>query len=352
MLGGLVSLAVVGGAWWWYTNRAESDVARLTLYGNVDIREVELAFEARGRIDRVEVEEGDRVTEGQVLASLEDERFRHELDAAEAREEAQRQVVAKLEAGTRPQNIRQARYEVKAAKARLDEAGKTRDRIAALVPDKAASQAQLDDAKAAYETAGAELRVARAALDLAEAGPREEDVHAGRARLTQLEAEAALAQWALDETELVSPVDGVVRERILEPGDMAAWERPVFQVALTDPLWVRAYVDEPNLGKLAPGMDAVVTTDSYPDAVYEGWIGFMSPTAEFTPKSVQTEQLRTKLVYEVRVFVHNPRGQLRLGMPATVTVDLDQDTIQKKEPSQETDTGPKHDGQTKAENIE
>jgi HlyD family secretion protein len=105
---------------------------------------------------------------------------------------------------------------------------------------------------------------------------------------------------------------------------MASPQKPVFTMALVDPIWIRAYVPEPQLGKLSHGMAAHVTTDSFPGKTYDGWVGFISPTAEFTPKPVETEEVRTRLVYEVRVFVPNPQGELRLGMPATVTTCVDQ----------------------------
>jgi HlyD family secretion protein len=116
----------------------------------------------------------------------------------------------------------------------------------------------------------------------------------------------------------VAPVDAVVRTRIMEPGEMASAQRPVFSLAITDPKWVRAYVSEPDLGKVHPEMAAFVVVDSFPDRRFDGWVGFISPVAEFTPKAVQTEELRTSLVYEVRVFVKDPSDELRLGMPATV----------------------------------
>jgi HlyD family secretion protein len=257
------------------------------------------------------------------LAILEPETFQHELDRAQAAVDAQREVVAELEAGTRPQKIRQARAEVDAAQARCTETRKAHQRLAALEPRGAAARQQLDDARAAYDTAQAQLSVARAALDLAEAGPRRQTVAAARARLKRAEADAALAQWAVNETTLYAPHGGVIRQRILEPGDLASPRRPVMTLALTEPIWVRAYVDEPQLGKIQPGMTAEVTTDSYPGKRYQGWVGFISPTAEFTPKTVHTEELRTKLVYEVRVYVRNPRGQLRLGMPVTVLIPLE-----------------------------
>jgi HlyD family secretion protein len=314
------------GAWLWYTNQDQTPPSALTLYGNVEIREVELAFDAQGRIDGIEVEEGDRVEKRQLLAALDDERFRHELDRAQAQEEAQRQVVAELEAGTRPEEIRAAEADLEAAEARQFEARTTRDRIVPLVPTGAASEQQLDDATAAYEVAQADRGRARAALDLAQAGPRQQEIKAAQARLKQREAETALAQWQLEQASLFSPVPGVIRQRILEPGDMVARGQPVFTLALLDPVWVRAYVGEPDLGKIRPGMTAQVTTDSFPDKAYEGWIGFISPTAEFTPKTVQTEELRTRLVYEIRVYVRNPQDQLRLGMPATVSIPLDRST--------------------------
>ena len=131
---------------------------------------------------------------------------------------------------------------------------------------------------------------------------------------------------------LVAPSDGVIQDRILEVGDMASPQKPVFTIALTTPLWIRAYVDEPDLGKVVPGMAAIVKTDSYPGKDYHGWVGFISPTAEFTPKPVETSQLRTRLVYQVRVFVDNPQNELRLGMPATVILPLDQPPEASQEP--------------------
>ena len=137
-------------------------------------------------------------------------------------------------------------------------------------------------------------------------------------------AELGLVRKRLGDTRLRAPRDGIVRERILEPGDITSPERPVFVLALIDPVWVRAYAPETVLGKLAPGMRAHVSTDSYPDKTYNGWVGFISPTAEFTPKNVETPELRTRLVYQVRVYVCNSENELRLGMPATVTIPFDQ----------------------------
>ena len=138
------------------------------------------------------------------------------------------------------------------------------------------------------------------------------------------EAQLALAAEVLKDTELHATADGIIRNRILEPGDMVTPQTPVLTLALTNPVWVRTYVPETVLGKLALGLSADVSTDSYPGKTYRGWVGYISPTAEFTPKNVETPELRTRLVYQVRVYVCNPDNELRLGMPATAAIPLDQ----------------------------
>ena len=131
-----------------------------------------------------------------------------------------------------------------------------------------------------------------------------------------------MAKQNLAYATLISPTDGVVQNRILEPGEMASPQRAVLSIAITDPKWVRVYAEEPDLGKINQGMAAEVTTDSFPGKKYEGWVGFISPVASFTPKTVETTELRSSLVYEVRVFVKDPADELRLGMPATVDIRL------------------------------
>jgi HlyD family secretion protein len=160
------------------------------------------------------------------------------------------------------------------------------------------------------------------ALDLLVLGPRKEDVAQGEAQLRGNEAQLAFLQRQLADAQLIAPSYSVVRTRLMEPGEMASPQKPVFSLAITDPKWIRAYVSEPDLGKVHPGMTASVMVDSFPKRRFDGWVGFISPVAEFTPKTVQTSELRTSLVYEVRVFVNDPSDDLRLGMPATVYLSL------------------------------
>jgi HlyD family secretion protein len=185
----------------------------------------------------------------------------------------------------------------------------------------ATSQQALDNARAQLDVDQAQLKVKEKALNLALEGPRKEDIAAAKNTLEALKASFSLLKIRLADMTLISPSPGIIRNRILEPGEMASPNQPVVTLALTDPKWVRAYVPEPDLGRIKLGMKAKILSDSFADQSFEGWIGFISPVAEFTPKTVETEDLRTKLVYEVRVFVHDSEDLLRLGMPVTVIVD-------------------------------
>jgi len=316
--------ATVAGGWWYLGRRDGKDETRLVLYGNVDIRETDLTFNNSEHIDRLPVQEGDRVHKGQLVATLHRERMQAEVAAAQARVAAQQAAVSRLEVGSRPEEVRQARANVAAARARLADAKATFERTQNLSRDKLVSRQALDNAQTSLDTARADLDVAQQSLALAVEGPRTEDIEEARALLKASEAQLALAREVLKDTELFAPADGVIRNRLLEPGDMVTPQTPVLTLALTNPVWVRTYASEGYLGRLAPGMTAMVSTDSYPGKAYPGWIGFISPTAEFTPKNVETPELRTRLVYQVRVFVCNPQDELRLGMPATVSIPLDQ----------------------------
>ncbi len=315
----VLAAGVLGvAAWWiWHGKESGASTGELTIYGNIDLRQVDLAFQDNERIASVLAQEGDRVHKGQVLARLDTSRLEPQLVQAVAQADAQQAVVDRLHNGNRPEEIAQARANVQAAIADAANAQQQFDRLMTLAKA-AVSQQDLDNAKAALDVAAAKLAVNRKALDLEIAGPRKEDIAQAEAMLKGEQAQVAYLARQLADAELKAPSNAVVRSRLLEPGDMASPQKPVFSLAIVDPKWVRAYVGEPDLGKVHPGMSAGVMVDSFPGKTFDGWVGFISPIAEFTPKDVQTEELRTSLVYEVRVFVNDPTDTLRLGMPATV----------------------------------
>lgn len=316
----LVGLGI-GSYYLWFRESAPQD--RLVLYGNVDIREVNLGFNVSGRVEQMIFEEGDAVAKDQLLARLEQHRFVNRVRAAQASLERQRAVVARLEAGSRPEEIDRAQAEVAAAEAALRNAQILYERRLALVRTEAMAEETLDEAQEARDRAAANLEAARQTLQLAIKGPREEDIQAAWAELHALEAELALAQEDLADTQVYAPNAGTILVRIVEPGAIVRAGEPIYTLSLKDPVWVRAYVAEPNLGRIHPGMPVRVMTDSRPDRPYRGQIGFISPSAEFTPKTVQTPEVRTSLVYRFRVIVENPDYGLRQGMPVTLIIDLD-----------------------------
>jgi HlyD family secretion protein len=318
-----VLIVAAAAAWWWWGNRVEPG-HELVLRGNIDIRQVELAFNASGRVDQVLVQEGDRVTKGQLLARLDTERLKLQLAQAEGLAAAQRAQLVKLRAGSRPEEIRQAAALRDEAQVAVQDAQLVYQRQQDLVAKHFVTQQQADTAKSNLAAARQRLNAAEEAHRLALLGPRKEDIAAAEGGLTAQEAAVAGLKHDISEGELRAPSDGVIENRVLEPGDMASPQKTVLTLALTDPVWARVYLPETALGRVPAGAQATIATDSHPGRGYPGWVGYVSPAAEFTPKTVETAELRTSLVYQARVFVCDDRDQLRQGMPVTVTIAYDQ----------------------------
>lgn len=316
----LLVVAVASGFFWWH-GRGSGNKDQLVLDGNVDIRQVSLAFDGSGRVLALRADEGDQVKAGEVLAVLDTRTLELQAAQAQAQIEVQQQNVLRLQHGARPQELAQAKSRLVAAQADARRAEQDLARlqdIAAKTQGRGVSPQDIDRAKSNAQVAEATAAEQQQALRLTELGPRVEDIAGAEAQLKASQAQLAVLKHQIAQGELIAPADAVVRSRLLEPGDMATPQRPVFTLALTQPKWVRVYVSEPQLGLIKPGMPATVVTDSRPDQLLDGKVGYIASVAEFTPKPVQTEELRTSLVYEVRVVVQDSGNVLRLGQPVTV----------------------------------
>ena len=288
-----------------------------TIYGNVDIRTVNLSLRVGGRLASLEADEGDRISAGQILGQLDARPYENALTQALAGMETQKAQLALLEAGFREEEIAQVRSEVQARRLALDYAEKFYKRQQELLPTLAVSANDVDNARTARDSAQASLQASIEKLRMYEAGNRVQQIDAAKAALLQAEAVVEQSRLNLSDTTLVSPAEGVVLTRAVEPGTMLAPGSTVYVLSLTRPVWARAYVNGANLHLAVPGTKLDVYIDGRPDKPYQGNIGFVSPVAEFTPKNVQTPELRPDLVYRLRISIDDPDDALRQGMPIT-----------------------------------
>ncbi len=264
------SLTVVIGILTYIVFRGVEDPNLITLYGNVDVRQVDIGFRVSGQVSKLHFEEGDRVLEGTLMCSLDPSPYDSQLEEAIAN--------------------------ALAIKINLDNAEVLLQRRLELIGIGAVSMEDLDNTKANRDQL--------------------------LANLVQAEAAVIVARDNFEYTKAYAPTEGIILTRIREPGTVVNPSNPVYTLSVSSPVWIRAFVDEPNLGRVNYGMSAEVFTDIINGKSYSGKIGFISPVAEFTPKTVQTTELRTDLVYRLRIYVDNPDRELVQGMPVTVKLKV------------------------------
>lgn len=310
-------LIVGGGVYYWQAGGNGLGEDGVTLYGNVDIREVSLAFRQPGRLKTMAVEEGDAVKAGDMLASLDDQPYRDALAAAAAQVALATAQLAKLEHGNRPQEIVRADDALRAARAQVRKTEAEFKRQKRLVATGAVSEKVLEAARLAHDQATAAESSAKQTLSLMHEGARSEDIAVAQAQLDAAEAAHSRAELALGDTMLTAPASGTINSRVREPGSMVTSRDAVYTLLLTTPLYVRAWVDEMQLGRVKPRAMALISADGIAKE-YHGHIGFIASRAEFTPRTVESESLRSDLVYRLRIIVDDADASLRQGMPVTI----------------------------------
>ena len=313
-----VLVALIGGGAWWYQSLQNNG---LTLYGNVDIRTVNMSFRVGGRLQSLSVDEGDAIKQGQTLGQLDKAPYENALMQAKANVATAQAQYDLMMAGYRAEEIAQAAAAVKQAQAAYAYAQSYLQRQQGLWNSRLLSANDLANARSSRDQAFASLKAAQDKLSQYRAGNRPQEIAQAKASLEQAQAQLAQSTLDLQDTVLTAPSDGTLLTRAVEPGSMLTAGSTVLTLSLIHPVWVRAYVDEKNLNQAQPGREILLYTDGRPDKPYHGKIGFVSPTAEFTPKTVETPDLRTDLVYRLRIIVTDADDALRQGMPVTVKVN-------------------------------
>jgi HlyD family secretion protein len=319
-----IILAIGAGIAAWFRFRESAEVGVIRVSGNIEVTDVDVSFKIPGRLLQRSVDEGMFVSAAQPIARLDSADLEREASMKEAELQVAEAVQRDLVAGSRPQEIARARAAVAAAQAEAERLSGDLERAKALHEKDVISRQEFERARAAYEVADERRKEATESLHLVVEGPRREQIEQARARVRQAKEALELARTRLSYAAIVSPLAGLVLSKNVEPGDYVAPGTPVVTVGALDASWLRAYIEETDLGRVKVGQHVEVTADTYPGKKYAGRISFIASQAEFTPKNVQTQKERVKLVYRIKVDVSNPDMELKPGMPADAVIRTDE----------------------------
>ena len=381
----ILLLAAIGGGIWWWRDTHSNDPNRILVSGNLELTLVDLSFKIAGRMTDLNVREGDWVKKSDIIArldpmQLQQQRLRDqaavisaqsnyrqmetsiafqkatlESDIAARRAEVN-EAQAKLDEllnGSRKQDIQQAEAEVTNARAQLEFARSDWARMQALFKNEDISKQQYDQSRMKFDSAAAQLHQAEEKLGMVREGPRKEEIAGGRASLAKAQAglrtaeanrlellrkeqelaqrdaeisrtkaQEGISQSQLDDTVIATPIDGVVLVKSAEAGEVVAAGTTIVTIGDLNHPWLRAYINETDLGRVKLGQKVKLTTDSYKGKIYWGTVSFISSEAEFTPKQIQTKEERVKLVYRIKVDVDNSSHELKNNMPVDAEIVL------------------------------
>jgi len=318
----IVPVVVIAALGIWYTSRdAGPATGTLIASGTVEATTADLGFQLPGRIEEISVAEGDAVSGGQALAWLDTRELTAVRAAAQAQVDASGARLTDLQSGARPQEVTAAESGLHAASQRAENAGREVERAERLFAGGAISRQALDAAETGLEIALSAQDQAVQALALICEGPRAETVNVQRAMVGQAKANLARAEATMANAMVAAPFPGLVTIKHREPGEIIGAGMPVITLMDPENRWVRIYVREDEIGRIQIGQRAVISSDTYPDRMYEGEVIFIGSEAEFTPRNVQTAEERIKLVYPVKVRITgDPEFELKPGVPADVTL--------------------------------
>lgn len=306
--------------YWFARNGNAPSPGGIRVSGNIEVTDAEVSFKIAGRVTRRNVDEGQQVAKGDIVALLDDLDLKAELAMRDAELRSAEALLSELKAGSRPLEIEVAKARMASARAERERLESDFGRTERLLKSSVASEEEFAQAKGVYEVAVAREREADEQLKLVVEGPRQEQIEQARAQVEQAKAAQVLARARLSYATVAAPFSGVVLSKNVEPGEYVAPGTPVVTIGDLERPWLRAYINETDLGRVKLGQRAEVRTDTYPDRHYAGTISFIASQAEFTPKNVQTEKERVKLVYRIKIELENPKQELKPGMPADAEI--------------------------------
>lgn len=310
------------------SSEKESDAVEAS--GIIEATEVTVSSRAAGNVARLYVEEGDRVAVGDTLLKVDDSDLELQARGLEAGVEVARAGYDLAAHGARREDIASASEAVHQAEINLESARQDRDRFADLYRTHSVTAKVNEDAATRYQLAERQLNTAQLNYRKLQSGSRSEDIAAAQARLEQAEAQLTSLQKKIADACIIAPIDGVVTERAVDVGEFVNIGSNTLTIARTSPMKLKIYVPENELGKVKLGQAAMLTIDTFKDRHYQGKVTYISPTAEFTPKNVQTKDDRVKLVFEVQIDVDNPNGDLKSGITADARLVPPADVTQAK----------------------
>jgi HlyD family secretion protein len=323
----LLAAAIAAGVYFYPRFVRKPEPAnQLTLSGNIEAHESLVSFKVQGRVVDLPVEEGQQVQQGDLLARLENADFKQRVRINEAAVRVREADLALALAGTRQQEIKASQQNVADAHADLQQKMLDNNRAQRLYAKDEISAQDRDLAATALKRAQAVYSAAQQRYSEAVEGTRKEDIAIARANLSEANADLGLSRVNLGYTTLCAPTNGVITVREAELGEVVSPGTPVVTLADLDHIWLRAYIAETDLGRIHWGQPATITTDTYPGKKYHGRVSFISSSAEFTPKSVQTYKERVTLVYRIKIDIDTPTHELKPGMPADARIDLGPET--------------------------
>jgi HlyD family secretion protein len=327
----IIVVALVAGGWYAYPHflRKPTRTNKLVLSGNFEAHEALLSFKVQGHIVDLPIHEGQWVEPGALIARLDGADLRQKVAIDDATLHLRESDLALVLAGPRKQQVEAAQQTMLEAKANLEQRKLDFKRASVLFEQDEISAQEHDRAQTALKSADAAYRRASELYNEALEGSRKEDIAIARANVEQARANLGLSRVNLAYTTLRAPSAGIISVRQAELGEVVAPGTPIVTLADIDHMWLRAYVNETDLGRIRWGQEATIRTDSYPGKAFKGRISFISPQAEFTPKSVQTFKERVTLVYRIKIDVENSNHELKPGMPADAEIDLTPNTPNK-----------------------